>query len=140
MKINGASPTTPATRKRDASGAGGAAFEPAAGAAARPGGVSAASGPMGVSSVDALLALQGEAADDILRRKATGRAFNLLDILDDIKIALLEGGVPRSKLNALLGALSMQRDETSDARLESVLDEVETRAMVELAKHETRAA
>jgi hypothetical protein len=139
MKINGPSSTTPVSRKREASRTSGASFEPAAGAAAKATGVSGATGPMGVGSIDALLALQGETADDILRRKAAGRAFNLLDLLDDIKIALLEGGVPRSKLNALLGALNVQRDETRDERLESVLDEVETRAMVELAKYDRAA-
>jgi len=94
---------------------------------------------MGVASIDALLALQGEDFEGA-RRRAAGRAFTLLDILDDIKIALLEGGVPAAKLNALLGALSATRDDTHDARLETVLDEVETRAMVELAKYESRLA
>lgn len=140
MKINGAPPTTPASRKRETGRTGGAAFEPASAGASRAGGVSGAAGPVGIASIDALLALQGEAAGDALRHKAAGRAFTLLDLLDDIKIALLEGGVPRAKLNALLNALSVQRDETHDARLESVLDEVETRAMVELAKHDARAA
>jgi len=138
MKINGASPTSPTTRKAGAARTDAAGFQPAE-SAGMTRGAAAAGGPIGVGSIDALLALQGEGKEGS-RRRATGRAFALLDILDDIKIALLEGGVPRSKLNALLGALSASRDDTSDPRLETVLDEVETRAMVELAKHETRAA
>ncbi len=136
MKIYGASPTTPAARKRGA-GKTGAAFEPETATAA--GRAAPAAGPMGVSSIDALLALQGEAGADV-RERAAGRAFTLLDILDEIKIALLEGGAPRAKLEALVGALSIERADTHDTRLESVLDEVETRALVELAKHEVRAA
>ena len=138
MKINGASPTSPASRRTRASGSGSAAFEPAGGATA-PRAAAPAAAPIGLSSIDALLALQAEGFDE-RRRRATGRASTLLDILDDIKIALLEGGVSRQKLNELVGALSLTRDDTRDAKLESVLDEVETRALVELAKHETRAA
>lgn len=138
MKINGATPTTPAARKGRAPGARGATFEPASGTTgARP--AASASAPIGVASIDALLALQAEGFEG-RRERAAGRACTLLDILDDIKLALLEGGVSRAKLDALVGALSVTRDDTNDARLESVLDEVETRALVELAKHETRAA
>ncbi len=138
MKINGASPTPPTARKKAAARKDGAVFE-AAGETTSSRAANAASGPMGVASIDALLALQGEDFDSP-KKRATGRAFTLLDLLDDIKIALLEGGVPQSKLNALLGALSATRDDTRDEKLETVLDEVETRAMVELAKHETRPA
>ncbi len=60
--------------------------------------------------------------------------MSLLDVLDDLKLALLEGGVPKSRLVALMDLLKSRRDETSDPRLEAVLDEVEVRAAVELAK------
>ena len=53
---------------------------------------------------------------------------------DELKIALLEGGLPRAKLVALMDLLQTRRDQTHDARLEAALDEVETRAAVELAK------
>jgi hypothetical protein len=138
MKINGASPTSPASRTSRTSGAGGGTFEPAAGATA-PRAAAPAAAPIGVGSIDALLALQAEGFDE-RRRRAAGRASTLLDILDEIKIALLEGGVSRARLNELVGALNVTRDDTQDAKLESVLDEVETRALVELAKHEARAA
>lgn len=135
MRITGPSSTPSTGPSRRAKDKGGARFETTGetGAARRAGG---AAPTVGVSSVDALLALQGEDSG-ALRERATGRAFTLLDILDEIKIALLEGGLPRAKLTELLGALNVTRDDTRDARLESVLDEVETRARVELAKHES---
>jgi len=46
----------------------------------------------------------------------------------------LEGGLPKSKLVALMNLLQARRDDTNDASLEAVLDEVEVRAAVELAK------
>lgn len=89
-----------------------------------------------VGSVEALLALQGDHDEPAARQRATERAFSLLDVLDDLKIALLEGGVPRAKLVRLMDLLKARRETVSDPRLEAILDEVETRAAVELAKYD----
>lgn len=96
---------------------------------------SQASASSAVSSVDAILALQG--VDDFAgaRQRATHRAFSLLDVLDELKIALLEGGIPKAKLEALMSLLQTRRDGVNDAQLEAALDEVEVRAAVELAKY-----
>ena len=93
------------------------------------------SGASAVQSVDALLALQGLGDFSEARKKATERAFTLLDVLDDLKLALLEGGIPRQKLTALMDILRSRRDQTHDPKLEAALDEVEVRAAVELAKY-----
>ncbi|WP_019959636.1 flagellar assembly protein FliX [Woodsholea maritima] len=94
------------------------------------------SGASAVSSVDALLALQGVGDYSQSRRQASERAFSLLDVLDDLKIALLEGGIPRERLSALMDLLQSRRDQTGDPKLEAVLNEVEVRAAVELAKYD----
>lgn len=88
----------------------------------------------GVSSVDAILALQSVGDFTEARKQATGRAMDLLDVLDQLKLALLEGGLPKSKLVTLMNLLQTRRDDTNDAGLEAALDEVEIRAAVELAK------
>lgn len=94
-----------------------------------------ASSPMsGVSSVDAILALQSVGDFTEARKQATGRAMDLLDVLDQLKLALLEGGLPKAKLVNLMKLLQTRRDDTNDAGLEAALDEVEIRAAVELAK------
>jgi hypothetical protein len=80
-----------------------------------------------VQSVDAILALQSVGDFTEARKQATSRAHSLLDVLDELKLALLDGGLPKPKLES-------GRDETHDAGLEAALDEVETRAAVELAK------
>ena len=94
-----------------------------------------ATAPMtGVNSVDAILALQSVGDFTEARKQATGRAMDLLDVLDQLKLALLEGGLPKSKLVTLMKLLQTRRDDTNDAGLEAALDEVEIRAAVELAK------
>jgi hypothetical protein len=84
----------------------------------------------GVMTVSALLALQ-----------AMGRASRILDMLDDLKVAMLEGVASPATLDNLANTVREQRDATDDPRLEDVLNEIETRAAVELAKlGRTRAA
>jgi hypothetical protein len=111
-------------------------FEPAAPSVQE----AAPSGPAGalntVSSLDALLALQEAPGPMERRRRAVKRAGRLLDILDSVKLSLLEGGGAASMLNDLQQAARETRGETDDPRLEGVLDEIETRAAVELAKGE----
>jgi hypothetical protein len=97
---------------------------------ARP---AAAAPVLPTAGLEALLALQ--AVDDITlkRRKAVRRGRQMLDALDEVKADLLAGRVSESRLNQLLALLGQAR-ETTEAGLDSVLDEVELRARVELAK------
>ena len=82
------------------------------------------------------LALQGAGDFREAKKQATERAFSLLDVLDDLKLALLDGALPRPTLVRLMETLKSRRDTTDDPRLEAMLDEVEVRAAVELAKHD----
>lgn len=136
MKINAPQSVSGAARSRKSSGSAKSGFAPD-GAGAQTGGAAAAplSQTSAVGSVDALLALQGAGDFTQARKQATDRAFSLLDLLDDLKIALLEGALPRATLVRLMDTLQSQRDQTHDPQLEAALDEVELRAAVELAKH-----
>ncbi len=137
MKVNGprnlSGPSGP-KKSAGASTAGG--FAPSGGQTERTAGASGLSGASAVHSVDALMMLQGAGDFQQARKKATDRAFSLLDVLDDLKIALLEGRLQRQTLLRLVETLKSQRDQTGDPRLEAALDEVELRAAVELAKHD----
>lgn len=139
MKVNG---------PRNLSGASGArkSGTSAPSAGFNPGGASSAQGPNAsgglsganaIGSVDALLALQGAGDFHEAKRQATDRAFSLLDVLDDLKLALLDGSLPRQTLVRLMDTLKTRRETTDDPRLEAMLDEVEVRAAVELAKHDS---
>jgi len=144
MKVTGPGSTGPV-----GAGGGGAkraaepGFAPAQAGAARDAQV--ASHALGVSraTLDALIALQAapnalQAAPNALerRRRAVSRAGRLLDVLDDVKLSLLDGGDAGGALQRLRAAVREQREGTDDPRLEGVLDEIETRAAVELAKRQ----
>lgn len=134
MKITGPNSTSSVSSSKRKSGAraGGETFtvETAGQAAA----AIPTTGASSIQSVDAILALQSVGDYKEARKRATDRAMDLLDVLDELKLALLEGGVPKAKLVALMNLLQTRRDQTDDAQLEAALDEVETRAAVELAK------
>lgn len=92
-----------------------------------------------VAPVDALIGLQEVDTATDGSRKAVVRAEAMLDILDDIKLSLLAGGVSKQKLDQLLKLVEQRRDSSAtfqDPRLAHVLDEIELRARVELAKYE----
>jgi hypothetical protein len=98
--------------------------------------VAPTSGVTGIASLDALLALQSVGGPMERKRKAVRRASGLLDVLDDLKIGLLDGGISPQALTRLAAAIREERTETDEPALESVLNEIETRAAVEMAKLE----
>ncbi len=103
---------------------------------AAPSQVSSVSNVSGVMGVEALLALQDIESPTERRRRSVGRAGRMLDELDKLKVALLGGELSQAQLDRLARAVREQRAATDDPKLEAVLDEIETRAAVELAKFE----
>jgi hypothetical protein len=134
MMIAGPPGPSPARAARGAGRTAAAGFSLGAGEAAEAAEAQRMAGLDGVMTVSALLALQG--VEDPLQRKkrAMGRASRLLDILDDLKAAMLEGRAAPSTLDNLARAVREQRETTDDPRLNDVLNQIETRAAVELAK------
>jgi len=106
----------------------------AAGGAGVPTGVA---GVGMIGSIDALLMLQEAEGPLGRRRRAVGRAGRLLDVLDEVKLAMLEEGPSSTHLQRLTAAVREQRADTEDEGLEALLNQIETRAAVELAKLET---
>ena len=51
-------------------------------------------------------------------------------------MGLLAGGIPVSQLQNIVNLVSRQREAVSDPRLKELLDEIELRARVEVAKYE----
>ncbi|HEY0106733.1 MAG TPA: flagellar assembly protein FliX [Rhizomicrobium sp.] len=94
------------------------------------------SGPGPIGALDSILMLQG--LDDSMdgRGRAVAHGEALLDMLDQVRDGLLAGGVPRTTLNRLANAVTRRHDQFNDPKLQSVLDEIELRAHVELAKLE----
>ncbi|MBY0431354.1 MAG: flagellar assembly protein FliX [Rhodospirillales bacterium] len=91
----------------------------------------------GISSVDALLAAQTvpDATDgQARRRRMAKRGEDILDSLEEIRVGLILGQVPKERLVALARVVRAGREQIDDPRLAAVLDEIELRAEVELAK------
>jgi hypothetical protein len=140
MRIGATGRSGPVAASRNAGGATGASgkfrLDNAGGGHATGG----ASGPRSLTSIDSLLAIQ-EAPDPLARKKkAIRRGTDMLDMLDDMKIGLLSGTISESELARLMRTVEDQRGEIPDPALAGILDEIELRARVELAKHGRIAA
>jgi hypothetical protein len=93
-------------------------------------------GPGPIAALDSILALQdmGDPTDG--RSKGMTHGEQLLEILDSVRDGLLAGGIPRATLNRLAVAVTRRHDVFADPKLQDVLDQIELRAHVELAKLE----
>ena len=143
MKVNGPGGIGSASGPRAARAGGGEGFRIVSPQAPQgPGQVSSTSNVSAVMGVEGLLALQEVGAPNERKRRAVGRAGRILDVLDEIKVALLDGDLDVTSLDRLRRAVRDERASTEDADLEAVLDDIELRAAVEMAKLEnaSRAA
>jgi len=139
MKIGRLSQTTSASPRRTGSKPSGEAFRLPS--TATPGGPEtagvAASGPL--AAIEGLLAVQESETTDGYsgrRARAIAQGHDILDVLDQVRLDLMMGGVPKSKLEALVRLVERNKDALPDSRLSAVLDEIELRAQVEIAKME----
>lgn len=137
MKVSstGGASAVGASRAKPSGGGSGFAL-PTVGGASAASGVAQTGGVSGVGSLDALLALQADLDPMERKRRAVKRAGGLLDLLDALKLATLDGEVSTGTLSQLKTAVRQHRESTDDPKLESILNEIETRAAVEAAKLE----
>jgi hypothetical protein len=102
----------------------------------RPAGVTASRPLAALGTVLAAQAAQDAAGE---RRRGLTRGRSLLDELDLLRIGLLDGALPAATIGRLSGLLQADRCSVADAGLNAVLDEIELRAAVELAKRQQDA-
>lgn len=132
MKIEGPRGPTGPSGPRKAGGVSTGGFVLPNEEAAAP---AAASGVRPTASLDAVLALQAEGFDPHRRGRQIRRGGKTLDALEALTRAHLEGAAPHAQRLALT-ALQADREATGDAGLDGVLDDIDVRAAVELAKLE----
>ncbi|MBU1335559.1 MAG: flagellar assembly protein FliX [Devosia sp.] len=106
-------------------------FVPAGGGA--PARVAGTTPMQAMAGIDSILALQSVEGPLTARKKAVRRGASLLDLLDEIKTDLLIGRVSADSLDGMVAMLSEMR-ERSLPGLDSLLDDIELRVRVELAK------
>lgn len=137
MKVTGTTPTGPATSRPSARSAGGFAVSQSGGASPAAA-ATAAGGVGGIADVSALMALQGVEDVTERRRRAVRRGSGLLDRLDELKMALLSDQDGEGALNGLRRTLAESRPHDDHAPLNALLDQIDLRAAVELAKAQVR--
>ena len=136
-KIEGTGPSRgaqPVKRTAKTSSAGGTSFAKQLDETSEATGTQAMSGTSAVSGV-----LGVQEIDDALAQASRGkmRAHDILDRLENLRIELLSGTVSRDKLMQLVQVVGSRRPEVTDPQLAEVLDHIDLRAQVELAKLET---
>lgn len=96
----------------------------------------AVEGASGIGSVDAIFLAQsvGDTDEREARQRLIHRGEDILDKLEEVRHGLLLGVVPREKLESLAHSVRTKRENCPDPRLGALLDEIELRAEVELAK------
>ena len=137
-KIGYTRPTTATRGVRKAGSVGASGFSEALGSAEAALGASEteqASAAVPLSGVN-LLGFQEVGDDEIDRRKAYKRGRLTLEALEKLRDALLFGALPMSTIHKLEEIVAQERGTTNDPMLNQILDEIELRAAVELAKLE----
>lgn len=89
-----------------------------------------------IAKVDALLAVQ--AAEDPTagkkRQRMRQRATDILDELDGLRMAMLNGNMTVGHMVDIADVVASHRENISDPALTGILDEIDMRAQIELAK------
>lgn len=139
MKISNLGPTkatASTSRKRKPSAAGESDFadELRESGSAAPTSAPIDSPPVG--AVESILAVQEvpDATEERSRALARDYGETVLDRLEGIRRDILLGAISKEKLAELAHSLRAQRTKSNDPRLNAILDEIELRAKVEIAK------
>ena len=100
------------------------------------GGAQGANAAQSIASIDVMLAAQGTESptERAARKRMRARADTILSELDRIKVALLGGTLTVGHVIDIADVVAAHREKIMDPRLTSILDEVDLRAQIELAK------
>jgi hypothetical protein len=88
------------------------------------------------ASLGGLLALQEISEEEKRRQRLVKQGKNMLDRLEDLRQKLLIGEIPASMLPSLEASLAAEKEGISDPRLLMIIEDIELRVAVELAKLE----
>ena len=83
-----------------------------------------------------IIALQELADASIAKKRLLKHGENILDSLENLRRNILLGRVSLVSLQEISQQLSKQREEFNDPQLTEIIDEIELRAAVEIAKLE----
>lgn len=133
MRISNTPPVKPTdkTKKKSSSSASGSDFEGFLDETGEAQGAESANAAQGVNS---FLFLQEVSDEEVGRQKALQQGKKAIQVLEELHRDLLLGRVPEGTLRRLEGMVTQKREAFTDPALKQLLDEIELRAAVELAK------
>lgn len=89
-----------------------------------------------IAMMQSILALQSVPDPLERKRRAQKRANNILDELEELKMEILSGTISPQRLGKLTQLLNATKEEIDDEYLKAIIEDIELRAEVELAKIE----
>jgi hypothetical protein len=139
MKIQGPDQTQKAgaTKKSDkAKSSGGASFGSLLDETSGLGESAHAAASGAIAHIDVLLAAQSveDTADRAARGRMKKRADGILRQLDKVRIGMLTGTLTVGNLMDIADVVASHREKITDPQLTSILDEIDLRAQIEIAK------
>jgi hypothetical protein len=89
-----------------------------------------------ITGVDAIVAIQSVSDSLLAKKRRVRHGHDMLDILEQMKIDLLSGDISPQRLNRLMRLVDQKLPELEPGPLRDVLEEIELRARVEIAKRD----
>lgn len=89
-----------------------------------------------ITAPSSLLGLQEVSDEEVARKQDVRSGFMSLDALEELKMDILTGVVKPATLAHIQKQIAYQRQQSQDPQLNAILDDIELRAEVELAKLE----
>lgn len=87
-----------------------------------------------------IVGLQEISEEEIKRKQMIKKGNDMLDTLEALRQQLLIGTLPAHVLSDIMYRMSVEKQSITDPRLSDLIDEIELRAAVELAKIEQALA
>lgn len=133
MRIHNTPPTKPTEKsdKKKSSSSSGTDFK---GFLDSTDGANSAGGANAAQGINSFLFLQEVSDEEVGRQKALQHGKKTIQVLEELHRDLLLGRVPEATLHRLETTLAQQRETFTDPKLAQLLDEIELRLAVELAK------
>lgn len=136
MKVEGNRPVElRSTRVATRPGQGAPAFTVSDGTA-KPGPQAPVAQGVAIDALGTLIAMQSIPEGSARRSKAAKRGADILTLLDELRDGLLAGHLSVTLARRLSHVVNAETDSFDDPRLRAILDDIDLRAKVELAKLE----
>lgn len=89
-----------------------------------------------VATIDALLTVQGaeNPTERAAKRRMRERGATLLEKLDEIRLGLLTGNMTVGQVIGIADVVASHREKVNDPKMSALLDEIDLRAQIEIAK------